>query len=123
MEHLRKVSLDGFVLETWDTYRRDYLGKYLIGYRLTSQQGEEVFEGEDFGCSPLHSIDSDECLRAILSFLTLRSGDIEQEYFLSYNDRQLAFRDNDAERLSIWADDECGYPFVNLDGWMDEEDE
>ena len=28
-----------------------------------------LFEGEDFGCSPLHAIDSDEAAAGIMAFL------------------------------------------------------
>ena len=104
---LRHVDLDGWRLRTWDTGQTLDNGKHAIGYILTSPQGKTVFEGEDFGCSPLHSIDSDECLRGILAFLTLRPGDTDAEYFKSYTQEQQIFAECHAEELSYYA----------MDGW------
>lgn len=99
-----------FRLETWATPRTDRRGQTIIGYRLTQVEvdGEAatIFEGEDFAGSPLHADDSDETLRSLLGFLTLRPGDTDHEYFDSYSERQLEFARNHAEALSIYAMDE-----------------
>ncbi len=85
-----------FRLTTWDTGRtwRNEGSKSLLGYRLTMhEQGKRttLFEGEDFGCSPLHAIDSDEAVAGIMGFLTLRPGDTDRDYFADYTEEQMAY--------------------------------
>lgn len=116
MDQLRHVGLlGGFTLRTWATRATDHRGQTVIGYEF--KVGDEViFEGEDFAGSPLHGDDSDETLRALMGFLTLRPGDTDAEYFASYTADQLAFaRSGDAEVLAIYAE-EGGEPFTDLDG-------
>jgi hypothetical protein len=43
-----------------------------------------LFQGEDFAGSPLHTDDLDETVAALLSFLSLRPGDTDREYFDNY---------------------------------------
>ena len=100
-----------FHLTMWDTGRTDSSGmKSRLGYKLVascphltkhSKHGERwtVFEGEDFCASPLHAIDSDETVAALMSFLTLRPGDTDREYFDGYTEVQKAFCEQDAETL------------------------
>ncbi len=98
-----------FVLITWDTESLYHGGpQQRLEYELSEQHpyfNEEkvIFKGDDFGCSPLHAIDSDECLRSLLSFLTLRRGDTDAEYFEDYTPEQMDFRDTHAETLSMYA--------------------
>ena len=97
-----------FQLELWDTHRM--IGnKCRLGYRLTlirsnakrrEDRRQVIFEGEDFGCSPLHAIDSDACVESIMGFLCLRPGDTDAEYFKDYTDWQKDFCDQDAEALN-----------------------
>lgn len=103
-----------FHLLVWDTGRvdsRHSSGKSILGYRLEahaphltkhSKHGEKwlLFEGEDFACSPLHAIDSDEMIRSLMSFLTLRPGDTDAEYFANYTQVQLDYCSQDAESLA-----------------------
>ena len=99
-----------FRLTTWDANRTGFGGKNLIGYRLSIGRSQNVvgnppvwevlFEGDDFGCSPLHAIDSDQAIAGIMGFLTLRPGDTDQEYFDSYTTAQLEFCDQHAEALA-----------------------
>lgn len=111
---LRDVALDGYRLTTWDTGRHDRMWKSIIGYELMRpSDGVVIFRGEDFACSPLHAIDSDECLRSLLSFLTLRPGDTDRDYFDGYTDDQMSFAEQDAERLAMWADRSDGPPFID----------
>lgn len=114
MDKLRKVEMEGFTLETWDTGRTDEMGKSILRYELRDPSDGVVFEGADFSCSPCHAIDSDESLRSLLSFLTLRPGDTDADYFKSYTERQLKFCRENAEQLSIWADEESPPEFQNL---------
>lgn len=96
-----------FRLTTWDTNRRGFGGKYVLGYRLT-MDGTTVFEGEDFGCSPMHGIDSDETIEGIMAFLTLRPGDTDPEYFASYTEQQLTYCSEHAEALSAEVENRFG---------------
>lgn len=73
-----------------------------VGYRLImkGKTVEILFEGEDFGCSPLHGIDSDDCVKSLMNFLTLRPGDTDAEYFANYTQVQKDYCDEHAEALS-----------------------
>jgi len=111
MELLRKVKVEGntgdFVLELSDTGEVDEMGKSRLHYCLSAPDGETVFEGNDFCCSPMDPIDSDEAIRSLLGFLTLQPGDTDDEYFKNYTPRQVQFCDEDAEEMSLCTlDDE-----------------
>lgn len=88
-----------FTLTLWDTYKTDNLGKSILRYRLVSNQHGVIFEGEDFACSPMHAIDSDDCVKSLLGFLTLKPGDTDDEYFENYTQKQLDFCAHHAEAL------------------------
>ena len=103
---LRDVDVGSFRLRTWDTGRCDRLGKHQVGYEFLRPDGRTLFRGEDFACSPLHAIDSDECLRGILGFLTLRPGDTDTEYFEAYTPEQMEFAENEVDELPLWATSE-----------------
>ena len=60
-----------FSLTTYFVYGRCNTGQQKIGY-IFRMNGRVLFEGEDFGCSPMQAIDSDECVASLMSFLTLR---------------------------------------------------
>lgn len=104
---LRAVELGetGYRLDVWDTHRTDSYGKSILGYafRTPMPDDEELFVGEDFSASPLHALDSDETLRALLGFLTLRPGDTDSEYFESYTPEQMAFAEGPAEELQVFG--------------------
>lgn len=100
---LRAVRIEGYTLTTWDTHRQDWRGQTRIGYRFVDPAGAVLFEGEDFACSPMDADDSDESLRALLGFLTLRPGDTDREYFAEYTPEQMTFAQGDAQRLSLYA--------------------
>lgn len=128
---MRNVLLErGYRLKTWDT-GRTIGGKPLVGYELTGRAGAALFRGEDFGCSPLHAIDSDDALRALCGFLFLRRGDTDRDYFEGYSAEQRAFAESsDCESLAFlyseegpgtfgeWADGEehYGLPVFERDG-------
>lgn len=92
-------NMDGRIyrLETEPAGRTGRDGKVAVRYRFAVDE-ETVFEGEDFGCSPMHEWDSDESTGALLGFLTLGRGDTDSEYFDEYTPRQLEFRDEDPNR-------------------------
>lgn len=108
----RKGAGPRFTLTTWDTNRTGYGGKYLVGYRLTMREGNGrpvvLFSGEDFGCAPSHAIDSDAAVEGIMSFLTLRPGDTDAEYFADYTPAQLDYCSAHAEALSCNVSDRFG---------------
>lgn len=113
MDTLRKVriSLDNGVklhLETWDTGRTDWRGQSYIGYRLryvsrVPSQRLVIFEGENFSGSPFYADDSNETLGGLLTFLSLRPGDTDREYFDSYTPDQMDFAQTHGEYLSLVA--------------------
>ena len=104
-DHVRTWHLDDFELRLYDIYEVDRLGKDLLAYELFDRRHDpsQIFAGEDFAVSPLDPIDSDAVAAAVLSFLSLRPGDVEPEYFDSYTPAQLEWRDCRAEDLSLWA--------------------
>ena len=98
----------------WDTHQHDEYGKSILKYRLTMSpppsfssevicppQEEVLFEGEDFCCSPLHAIDSDQTVDSLMSFLTMRPGDTDEDYFKDYTEAQLDYCDRYAEALNV----------------------
>lgn len=93
----------GYVLQTWDTGRRDARGQAVIGYAFGIASHPPLFTGEDFSGSPSHSDDSEETVRCLLGFLTLRPGDTDADFFVGYTDAQLRFCETEAEYLSLWS--------------------
>lgn len=110
-DSLRHVRLEsGHTLRTWDTGRTRGTGmmaRTCIGYELRDPSGAVLFSGDDFRPSPVHADDSDDTLRGLLGFLTLRPGDTDAEYFADYTPAQLAFATSDAAQLLafIYSDD------------------
>ncbi len=93
-----------FTLRLFDTHRTDSDGKSILSYELIEHcDGDTwpIFKGEDFHCSPLHAIDSDETVSAVMSFLTCKPGDTDPKYFAHYGGVQLEFCDQYAEALSV----------------------
>lgn len=92
------ASLQGFPnmrLLVWDTCRTDRQGKAILGYAFWPGPSQDpLFSGEDFAASPMHAIDSDNVLFAVLSFLCLRPGDTDSEYFENYNSDQLLWAES-----------------------------
>ncbi len=115
---LRHVSLDGYTLQMWDTGKTDSMHKTRIRYEFKTPEGTVLFAGDDFRCSPLDAIDSDNCVRALLSFLTLRPGDTDHEYFADYTPEQMAYAQGDAERHQLFAmedDNDETYQFEDVE--------
>lgn len=100
-----------FRLSLFDTGRSDRMGKCILGYELVQlENGSEVtlFEGEDFACSPLHAIDSDETVASLMMFLTVRPGDTDPEYFEGYTPTQLEYCEQHAESLGYEVSERYG---------------
>ena len=94
-----------FTLVGWDCHTTRLNGpQWQLGYRLAMKEnGKEpvvLFQGEDYGYSPLHATDSDACIAGIMNFLTLRPGDTDREYFDEYTQEQLDYCCHHAEALS-----------------------
>ena len=107
---LRHVNVDGYRLLTWETRQRFRTGQLIVGYAFYEPGIEEpLFCGEDYGCSPLDCVDSDNCLRGIMGYLTLREGDTDREYFDNYTERQLKWSRNKAEELTFWGMEESDF--------------
>lgn len=123
MDKLRHVRIEGFELVTRATNRCDRRGQTYIAYEFKSPEGLTIFEGSDFAGWPSHADDSDETLRCLLGFLTLRPGDTDKEYFDEYTPEQLAFCSEHAEYLSLWADEESAMAFENCDDYEPPEKE
>lgn len=83
-------------------------GRDKLSYTLTMHDSGEstvIFEGSDFGPSPLHAWDSNDTVYALLGFLTLRPGDTDAEYFEGYTAEQTLFAQEHAEVLSCYVSD------------------
>ena len=97
-------GLPKFSLTLYDTFQsRD--GKRKLAYEFRQDQ-ELIFHGDDFYCSPLHAIDSQECANSLLGFLSLRPGDTDDEYFDNYSERQMDFALEHGESLAIFCYDD-----------------
>lgn len=128
---LRHVKIGGAVLLTWDAYARCNTGQHRIGYALWASAEDALdapplFCGDDCGVSPMHAIDSDDALIGLLSFLTLKPGDTDEEYFADYTAEQLAWcKDSQAEAISMHVYDHKDHygehhalaPFEDLREW------
>jgi hypothetical protein len=99
---------NSYYLVIWDTGNFDEYGKCILGYRL-NQNGKILFCGEDFHNSPVLCIDSDETVKELMGFLTLKPGDTDKEYFNSYTSEQLEFAKTDAEYLSYEVYERFGW--------------
>lgn len=106
-----------FRLDLWDTYRTSALGKSILRYELTIVEGSGersrepvTFEGEDFSPSPLHAIDSDATVAALLSFfaydgetINRRERDDDNADGRTYTERQCEALAANYEALSLWG--------------------
>ena len=117
MDRLRCVTMypliDGptFTLTTWDTGHTYRNGpQWCIRYEL-KKGNRVIFSGEDFGCSPMHAIDSDECLRGLLGFFTLCPDEMDDEYFEDYTPEQLEFVEIYGDALSLYTLEEDPQPW------------
>lgn len=80
-----------------------YLGLDNIGYELRQRENgvsKLIFSSSDFHPSSLHSVDGDQAVKALMSFLTLRKGDTDADYFANYTPEQIEFSETHAESLA-----------------------
>jgi hypothetical protein len=100
-ELIRKWRRDGFKLEMYDDgINWQHHGRTRIAYRFW-HNGTLIFEGTDFTCSPMHADDSNESVAALLSFLSLKPGDTDREYFEDYTPEQMEWCRQHGEDLSM----------------------
>lgn len=105
---IRVFRQDGFTLQMWSTHRTDWRGQTVIGFKLWDH-GKLIFTGEDFSGSPMHADDSIATVAALLSFLSLKPGDTDDEYFAEYTPAQMEWVESGrADDLSLIVHDiEC----------------
>jgi hypothetical protein len=109
---LRDVYLGdtGYRLTVWESEKRQPRnGHPFLGYIFRDPSGMVLFSGEDYGPSPMDAQDSDASLRGLVTFLTIRPGDTDDEYFAKYDRTQMAWVNGpDIERLNLqsWGSDE-----------------
>jgi hypothetical protein len=112
-DHLRTVRFrpyrkgmgPTFTLETFHVGRYDdHFGRERLAYILKQHENGKtkvLFEGDDFGCSPMHSIDGDKAIASLMGFLTLKPGDTDEEYFERYTPEQMEFCQAHGEALEM----------------------
>lgn len=96
-------------LSVWDAHGT-WHGKHRVRYRLSSD-GEIIFEEDRFGCSPLHAIDSLECMRAVLGFLTCVPSEMEDDFSEGYLPHQREWAEQYGEDFCVYAMDQDARPF------------
>jgi len=90
---VKRWRRDQFTLWLFQTGRRKSTGQEILRYVFKDGR-KTIFKGSDFGCSPLFSIDSLDCVYSILSFLALKKGDTDADYFKDYTPEQLAWSES-----------------------------
>lgn len=105
-QSLRVWRFDDFELRLYEINQLHTDEKPQLGYEFFDRSYglSPIFSGTDFRPSPLHAVDSDATAAALLSFLSLRPGDTDADYFAGYTPRQLDWRDARAEELFFIAD-------------------
>lgn len=92
---------DAFVLHLWDTLAKEE-NKTRIAYRFV-HNGETIFSGADIQVPESYCVDSDVVFGTVLSFLCLRPGDTDADYFADYTQEQMDFCEQHAEFLALEA--------------------
>jgi hypothetical protein len=104
-DYTRYQAPNGYIVGLDFTGKIDHRsGHAQVSYYLARPDGSRVFEGKDFGTPSHMCADGPEAATALLSFLTVQPGDVEEEYFEKYNPEQLAWcQSEEAEDLSLFA--------------------
>lgn len=98
----RKGAGPTFTLQITDDHGWDDAGRIRLGYVLKMHDAGKttvLFRGADV-CAHVAS-DSDAAVAAVMTFLTLKPGDTDADYFAAYTDEQHAFCSAHAESLSL----------------------
>jgi hypothetical protein len=107
-EFLRNWRHDNFVLSLYDAHRTDEYGKHVLAYVLAWDKAYTdavIFRGDDLHCAPGTAIDSDESAGALLSFLSLKPGDTDDDYFNDYTQAQIDFVLEYGDDLAMWSEE------------------
>lgn len=101
---MRTYEFDGYKMTLQDLGMDVKQHKHRVAYTFSYPDGRVIFDGKDLFASPLHSPESLENAKALLTFLTLQEHDTDDEYFNNYTPEQLEFRDSlDCEYLQIYT--------------------
>ncbi len=104
---MKRYDFDGYKMTLQATQKRDGCNHVMVKYSFINPNGVTIFQGDDFGASPLHSPEGRESAIALLGFLTLKKGDTDDEYFEKYTPLQMEFSESaDCENLSLIVYDE-----------------
>lgn len=110
--------LKRYFLVLWDTGMRNGNHNY-VGYRFVGPNGQVLFQGTDLGVPQNEAIDSDDVVRTLLKFITLKPGDTDPEAFENYTSEQLEFTEgDDAHQLRIdleYAENAAEPPFEDTE--------
>ena len=90
---IRVWRRDGFTLKIFDLQKQDGYGKWMLAYKFYDN-GIIIFQGEDYCCSPMRAVDSAATVYGLLSFFSLRPGDVENDCFKDYTKKQIEWRDS-----------------------------
>lgn len=104
---MKTHTFDGYTVTLKALNRRDRHNHIMVAYEFITPEGETLFKGEDLGASPMHAPESLDSAKALLSFLTLKPGDTDADYFDSYTLRQMEWAESwDCEQLQTYTVDE-----------------
>lgn len=93
-ELIRTLRLNGTTLRIYDNFSFSHGGRYNLAYEFKVGR-KVIFSGSDFCASPLHAVDSLATAYSLLSFLCLRPGDTDKEYFEEYTKEQMEWAKSD----------------------------
>lgn len=103
-----------FTLYLYDLNFRDSAGRNAIGYRLTSKEYAK-YPTAVFSCLTRDravfshcDVDSDDAVKAVMGWLTLKPGDTDPDFFADYTPEQLAFASSHGETLALACIDRFG---------------
>ena len=105
-DFMRGLRSGDFLLELYQLNQFQSSGSHEnIGYRLIDDTVEHlgvVFDGHDVGIPRGSCLDSAGSFESVLGFLSMKKGDVEEEYWKEhgYTPKQLEWRDARAEELS-----------------------
>lgn len=93
------------VVRVFDNLPQRQDGKFPLDCEVR-QGGRTIFPRGSFviGLPPIHGTDSADAKRAVLSWLSVKPGDTDREFFESYTDDQIDFVIRNGEALSLEAE-------------------
>jgi hypothetical protein len=104
---MKTYDFAGYKLTMKSQNKKDKFGHEKVSYTFSNPAGTTIFDGDDFGASPMHPAEGKESAISLLTFLTLRPGDTDSEYFDKYTPEQLEFANSiDCENLQIYTFDD-----------------